>query len=58
LLRDADKPHIFCTYSIWESEAHLENYRNSALFKEVWKFTKSLFLEKPVAFSAFCLENV
>lgn len=51
LYRDKTNPEIFFTYSYWESEADLENYRNSELFKEVWSFTKKLFNEKPEAWS-------
>ena len=39
------------TYSYWESEKDLENYRNSELFKNVWKKTKILFNKKPEAWS-------
>lgn len=35
--------NIFFTYSLWDTEDDLENYRNSALFKDTWKRTKSLF---------------
>ncbi|MEM1134578.1 MAG: antibiotic biosynthesis monooxygenase family protein [Bacteroidota bacterium] len=52
LLKDADIPNTFMTYSIWENEAALERYRKSALFKETWATTKKWFAEKPIAFSA------
>ncbi len=42
---------IFFTYSYWETEDDLENYRQSALFDEVWTFTKKLFNDKPEAWS-------
>ena len=51
LHRDANHPNIFCTYSHWDSAEGLDNYRNSELFKQVWPATKSLFAEKPLAFS-------
>ena len=51
LYRDKDNPDIFFTYSYWETEADLENYRNSELFAEVWQFTKQLFNDKPQAWS-------
>jgi heme oxygenase (mycobilin-producing) len=51
LLRDLDYPHIFSTYSLWESPEALENYRQSELFKATWAATKLLFAEKPFAFS-------
>ncbi|MDN5200163.1 antibiotic biosynthesis monooxygenase family protein [Fulvivirgaceae bacterium BMA10] len=51
LLREYHHENIFITYSYWESEEALNNYRDSELFKEVWSNTKVLFAEKPVAFS-------
>lgn len=53
LLRDAIQPNRFYTYSLWENEKDLENYRHSVFFKEVWGFTKTLFDEKPEAWSMF-----
>ena len=51
LYQDKDNPCVFFTYSHWESENDLNNYRKSALFGEVWKFTKTLFNDKPEAWS-------
>ena len=51
LYQDKNNPEIFFTYSYWETEADLENYRQSALFDEVWTFTKQLFNDKPEAWS-------
>lgn len=51
LYRDKDNPSIFFTYSYWDNEADLENYRKSELFNEVWAFTKQLFSDKPQAWS-------
>lgn len=51
LYRDKHNPSLFFTYSYWETEKDLENYRNSALFYEVWQFTKKLFNDKPEAWS-------
>ena len=51
LYQDKTNPNIFFTYSYWEQEADLENYRNSDFFKEVWSFTKKLFNDKPEAWS-------
>ncbi len=45
-----DKTVIF-TYSEWESEADLNNYRNSPLFKSTWSKTKKLFKAAPDAWS-------
>jgi autoinducer 2-degrading protein len=58
LLRDKNQPNIFFTYSHWKSEQHLENYRNSDLFKSVWAVTKPLFSSAPEAWSVDSLYNV
>ena len=51
LHRDAAQPNVFYTYSIWEGEKDLENYRESELFKTAWRQAKSWFSDKPSAFS-------
>lgn len=51
LYRDREHPNIFFTYSYWETEEDLENYRKSELFNDVWSFTKKLFNDKPQAWS-------
>ncbi len=51
LLRDVNHPHIFFTYSHWNSTKDLNNYRESALFADVWPRTKKLFGGKPEAWS-------
>ncbi len=51
LYRDKHNTTIFFTYSYWESEAALESYRQSDLFKLVWAKTKPLFAAKPEAWS-------
>ncbi|MFD0762941.1 putative quinol monooxygenase [Lutibacter aestuarii] len=56
LLRDKNNPTIFFTYSYWETETHLETYRNSELFKTVWSKTKILFNNKPEAWSVDSIE--
>ena len=58
LLRDKTHSNVFFTYSIWESESHLENYRNSDLFKGVWTKTKPLFEAKPEAWSVDKIEEL
>ncbi|NVK83603.1 MAG: antibiotic biosynthesis monooxygenase [Cytophagia bacterium] len=52
LMKDYNDPNIFVTYSYWESEEHLNQYRSSPLFGEVWQATKAKFADKPVAFSS------
>jgi heme-degrading monooxygenase HmoA len=51
LYQDKNDPRIFFTYSYWETEEDLENYRRSELFYDVWTFTKKLFNAKPEAWS-------
>jgi heme-degrading monooxygenase HmoA len=58
LYQDKNNPSIFFTYSFWESEDDLENYRKSALFKEVWTYTKKLFNDKPEAWSVDKLDSL
>ncbi len=51
LLQDINNPSVFFTYSLWQSEEHLNKYRNSELFNTVWGATKILFNAKPEASS-------
>lgn len=51
LYQDKNDQCIFFTYSYWETERDLENYRNSALFMAIWSDTKKLFNNKPEAWS-------
>lgn len=51
LLRDDNDLNIFFTYSYWDSEEDLNDYRRSDFFLEVWSRTKSWFSEKPEAWS-------
>ena len=51
LLNDVASPNIFFTYSKWNEESFLEQYRNSELFASVWKQTKILFAEKAEAWT-------
>lgn len=51
LLRNHQDPRIFFTYSIWEDQEALNNYRKSELFGITWKATKALFEEAPEAWS-------
>ena len=56
LYNDKNNPAIFFTYSYWETEEHLNIYRNSELFKTVWAKTKVLFAAQPEAWSVDKLE--
>jgi len=58
LNQDKHNPSIFFTYSYWESENHLNTYRNSNLFKEVWNNTKIYFNDKPQAWSVTKIESL
>ncbi|WP_026705496.1 putative quinol monooxygenase [Flavobacterium soli] len=51
LYQDKNNKCIFFTYSYWETEEDLENYRNSELFYDVWTYTKQFFNDKPEAWS-------
>ena len=51
LYRDQNNTSIFFTYSYWDSDEDLNNYRHSELFKGVWNKTKPLFNAKPEAWS-------
>lgn len=51
LYRDKSESNIFFTYSYWETENDLNNYRHSDFFKSVWSETKTMFSKKPEAWS-------
>ncbi|WP_084426839.1 antibiotic biosynthesis monooxygenase [Aequorivita capsosiphonis] len=51
LYQDKSDKAIFFTYSRWNAESDLENYRNSDLFKKVWSETKPLFRARAAAWS-------
>lgn len=51
LLQQRGQPHILFTLSIWESEAALEAYRQSDLFRNTWLRTKAGFAEKAEAWT-------
>ena len=51
LLQHETEQNIFFTISNWESAQHLENYRNSELFKTTWAKVKPNFSAKAEAWS-------
>jgi quinol monooxygenase YgiN len=53
LMRDAQNPDSFATFSVWESEEALEAYRQSDFFRKTWSRTKALFAAPPRAESYF-----
>ena len=51
LLLDKNENGVVFTYSQWENDEALENYRNSALFTSIWPTVKQWFNDKPQAWS-------
>ncbi len=51
MLQNANDKGIIFTYSHWESEEDLNNYRHTPLFGEVWRETKSYFAAKAEAWT-------
>lgn len=51
LLQDEKYQNIFMTYSFWNNQNDLEAYRNSELFKSIWKTVKPFFADTPQAWS-------
>jgi quinol monooxygenase YgiN len=51
LLQDKSNPAIIFTYSLWESDAALDNYRNSNVFGQIWPRIKPWFASKPEAWT-------
>jgi quinol monooxygenase YgiN len=58
LWEDTGHSTIMFTYSLWESEEHLNHYRFSELFKDTWAKTRTLFAAKPQAWSVHQREVV
>jgi len=50
--------NIFTTYSYWDSEEALNEYRYSELFAETWQLTKALFSKKAEATSFHKLHSL
>ena len=51
LYQDKSQTNVFFTYSFWNKENDLEQYRQSELFKSVWSKTKPMFNAKPEAWT-------
>ncbi len=51
MLADAKDPSTIFTYSHWDAESSLNNYKGTKLFGKVWKETKSYFRDKPEAWT-------
>lgn len=58
LIRDISNNSCFFTISNWESEASLNKYRQSDLFKKTWAKTRILFNEKAEAWSTEIITEV
>ncbi len=58
IYRDKNNRDVFFSYSYWESEEHLNAYRNSDFFKSVWEKTKILFSDKPMAWSVDKIDSL
>ncbi len=58
LWQDKNQPQIFFTYSWWDSEEHLDNYRKSHFFDDTWSLTKQKFAAKPEAWTVHSIENL
>jgi quinol monooxygenase YgiN len=56
LIRNIDEPNVMMTYSFWTDEEHLNNYKKTDVFAEVWPKTKALFAARPEAWSMERLE--
>ena len=51
ILQEINRHNIYFSYSIWETEEDLNNYRNSEFFKKTWSKAKELFCAPPEAWS-------
>jgi len=55
IVQDIHQPNIIFSHSHWDSEADLNNYRNSEFFGGIWRETKPKFSAKAEAWS---VENI
>lgn len=58
VLKDKSQPNIIFSYSYWESEVNLDDYRNSELFNEIWPYTKKMFSAAPEAWTTEVLHDL
>jgi heme-degrading monooxygenase HmoA len=58
LYQGKDDPTIFFTYSYWESDVLLQEYRQSKEFKGLWRKLKPLFRMRPEAWSLNKMETL
>ncbi|MCS6904203.1 MAG: antibiotic biosynthesis monooxygenase family protein [Bacteroidia bacterium] len=57
LFQDLKDKNVMYTWSLWESEAALEEYKKSELFQVTWNKTKVLFNAPPAAYSLVVMEE-
>lgn len=58
LLQDKDTPAILFTYSHWVSEAALQEYRMSELFRDTWAYVRTLFDHRAAAWTVAELQHL
>ena len=51
LLQDTKDKNIIMTYSHWDDESALNNYRSSQVFSNLWNNVKIHFSDRPEAWS-------
>jgi hypothetical protein len=51
LLKERGETGVFFTYSHWSSENDLNNYRQTAIFGQIWPTVKNWFAEKAEAWT-------
>lgn len=52
LIQDIHNPHVITTYSHWENESALDNYRYSETFNHIWPSIKIWFGARPEAWTS------
>lgn len=58
LWQDQQNPCIFFTYSLWDSEEHLNRYRASHFFDDTWSLTRQKFAARPEAWTVNTLHQL
>ena len=58
LWQDQHNPAVFFTYSLWDSEEHLNRYRESHFFDDTWSLTKQKFAARPEAWTVAMLHQL
>lgn len=51
MMQSKSPSNVCFTYSIWDDEDRLNEYRHSEVFKATWAKTKVLFADKPQAWT-------